>query len=69
MQFSILELASDLAELRTQHDWEQAERAESFYVEQDNGDLLLNADAQEIFNDYLDYYEETLKKLIKDGPS
>lgn len=59
---NILEIASNLAQLELGKLWEQEERPENLFIEEDNGDTRYNADAQEIFNDLYDKYHSLLQK-------
>lgn len=60
----IMEFADDIAEHRAQKDWESEGRPENFYIEEANGDLRMNAEAQEIYNEYYDEEVDRLYKLI-----
>tara|TARA_R110002020_G_scaffold144907_1_gene318099 strand:- start:623 stop:1279 length:657 start_codon:yes stop_codon:yes gene_type:complete len=57
-----LELASELAEIEAQKEWERQERPENFYIEEHNGDTRLNAYAQDLFNTYYDAYLTIIEK-------
>lgn len=60
---NILEVASIYAENEVEKQWRG--RSENLYVEQDNGDLRYNAEAQEIFNESYDYHLTVLKEMYK----
>lgn len=60
----IMEFADDVAKHKAQKDWEAEGRPENFYIEETNGDLRMNAEAQEIFNEYYDAEIDNLYKLV-----
>lgn len=59
----VMELADDIATELAQRDWEVDDRAENFYVEEEDGSLRLNGDAQEIFDEHYDRYVDILYKF------
>lgn len=56
-EINILEVASELATSRLKQEIEE------MYVEDENGDLRFDDQAQDIFNEYYAYYENLLNNI------
>jgi len=60
----IMELAGDIAQEKAEKDWDIEDRGENFYIEEENGDLRMNTEAQDIFNVYYDEETDRLYRLV-----